>query len=128
MNGLQVKKFTMLQDQEIDNLVGRKFSLKKYLKNIGREYDNDGNYTWNFSKGLGYYEVYKPIQLSEGQVFYALELAVTTMTRFMVVSTKPDFKTGRKFRLPLTYILKARAETFRLGGQSEQSKDDQHKA
>lgn len=95
---LQVKNIITTESQVVDFLVAKRFSLKKWLKSIGREYDNDGNYEWKFGFGLGYYEVYKPFEVRAGTMLRMLELAIINLNRYVLVSQFEDFRSVDKLR------------------------------
>jgi len=100
--GLNIKKIRTLAGQNIEFLTGRRFSLVQWLKSVGRQYpyhDEPQDYYWDFSLSLGYYEVYTPRFMEYDDFYYMLELAVTTTTKYMILSRHRDFRHPRKVRV-----------------------------
>jgi len=96
---LKLKRLITSEEQDVEVRMGHKWSPLQYLRNIGREYDPmiEG-YVWNFSLSLGWYEVYETITFAAGVELYMLELAITTMTKYSLISGDAMFSRCHKIR------------------------------
>lgn len=96
---LNIKRLITSEEQTVEVRTGHKWSLRQWLRNIGREYDpmTEG-LVWNFSLSLGSYEVYEEFTFSAGMELYMLELAVLTTTAYALISHDPMFGKVSKIR------------------------------
>lgn len=97
--GVQIKRSASIADQLVEFKTGMSFSFLKWLRNIGRQHLFDDVYEWDFSFSLGRSEVYTPRLVADGEIFYILELAVTTTTKFLIISKFKDMSRPYKIRV-----------------------------
>lgn len=74
-NNLRIKNIMIASDQNVMKRSGRGWSLRKWIKafKANEEYEN----RWAFRNG--YYAIYKPFVLNNGDEYRMLELAVVNI-------------------------------------------------
>jgi hypothetical protein len=96
---LRIKRLITSEEQDVEVCVGSAFSLRQYLRSVGREYDPmTESLKWNFSLSLGRYEVYETFTFAAGMELFMLELAVTTVTAYSLISEDRMFGRVSKIR------------------------------
>ena|ERR1035437_6068452 len=93
---LKIRNIITTVDQVVDRREGFRFSLAKWLNNIGRDPYYGG---WSFGFYLGYYEVYEPFIIPAGSPFKMFELAVVNCDRTALLSLYDNMDNAVKIRI-----------------------------